>query len=159
MSFAIDWEYDTSQDKSYSLLVASGGYGTLYLKNTTSGTGMLIPYWYFGLGESKGEDIGVAESTTQLDSSGSSVVTFTGNYFSEANFPCKGFLLTAGAALDLFNHAGGAVSQAFCEYLFGIPVFAGVKCHGKYLAWAPGVGISCALVKYGPAEVYSLTPP
>jgi hypothetical protein len=155
MSYTTDWQYDTSQDKSYSVLLASGGSGTLYLKDTTSNRGMSISYWYFGLGQSKGEDLGVSESTTNLYSSGDAVVSFTGDFW-EGNFPCKGFLLTAGASLDLFNNAGGAVSQAFCEYLFGIPVFAGVRCHGKYLAWAPGVGISCALVKYGPATVYSL---
>ena len=113
---------------------------------------MSIPYWYIGLGESKGADLGIAESTTDMFSTGDSVVSLTGDFYA-GQFPCKGFLMSAGAAIDILGLTEGVASQTFCVYLFGIPVFAGVRCHGAYLATLPGLGISCALVKYDYATV------
>ena len=63
-----DWQYDTSEDTSVSLLLVSAGSGTLYLKNATTGERMTIPYSYLGLGESKGSDLGVSQSTTDMQS-------------------------------------------------------------------------------------------
>ena len=153
-----DWQYDTSEDTSVSLLLVSAGSGTLYLKNATTGERMTIPYSYIGLGESKGSDLGVSQSTTDMQSSGGSVITFSGDFYS-GQFPCKGFLLTAGAVADILGAGQGAASQAYCEYLFGIPVFAGVKCQGQYNATLPGVGISCAAVSYGYATNAAPTAP
>jgi hypothetical protein len=152
MAYTMDWEYDTSEDTSISLLVASGGSGTLYLKNATTGERMSIPYWYVGLGESKGSDLGVAQSTTDMYSAGDAVVSYTGDFY-QNKFPCKGFLMSAGAVLDIMGEQNGATSQTFCLYLFGVPVFAGVRCHGKYLSTLPGIGVSCAVVNYGYATV------
>jgi hypothetical protein len=143
-----DWQYDTSEDTSVSLLLVSAGSGTLYLKNAQTGERMTIPYSYIGLGESKGSDLGVSQSTTDMQSSGGTVVTYSGDFYA-GQFPCKGFLLTAGAVADILGANQGAASQAYCEYLFGFPVFAGVTCQGQYNATMPGVGISCATVSYG----------
>lgn len=153
-----DWQYDTSEDSSVSILVVSAGSGTLYLKNATTGDRMTIPYTYVGLGESKGSDLGVSSSTTAMQSSGGSVITFSGDFYA-GQFPCKGFLLTAGAVADVLGTSAGAASQAYCEYLFGFPVFAGVTCQGQYNASLPGAGISCAAVSYGYATDAAPTAP
>ncbi len=153
-----DWQYDTSEDTSVSLLLVSAGSGTLYLINKTTNDRMTIPYTYIGLGESKGSDLGVSQSTTNMQSSGGSVITFTGDFYA-GQFPCKGFLLTAGAVADILGANQGAASQAYCEYLFGFPVFAGVTCQGQYNSTLPGVGISCAAVSYGYATDAAPTNP
>ena len=153
-----DWQYDTSEDTSVSLLIVSAGSGTLYLKNATTGDRMTIPYTYIGLGESKGSDLGLSTSTTAMQSSGGSVITFSGDFYA-GQFPCKGFLLTAGAVADILGANQGAASQAYCEYLFGVPVFAGLTCQGQYNSTLPGVGISCAAVSYGYATDAAPTAP
>jgi hypothetical protein len=153
-----DWKYDTSEDTSLSLLLVSAGSGTLYLKNATTGERMTIPYTYIGLGESKGSDLGISQSTSDMQSSGGTVITYSGAFHS-GQFPCKGFLLTAGAVADILFAGQGAASQAACVYMFGFPVFAGVTCQGQYNSTLPGVGISCATVSYGYATGAAPTAP
>ena len=135
--FASEWSYDSSEDHSVSVLVASGGYGTLRLVHD-NGQKMLIPYTYFGLGESKGADLGYSESTFEMDSSGSRVTC--NGIFDDSYFPCKGYILTAGLV------SSQTKGFALTEYLFGaFPVRAGVKCRGAVNSAIPGAGISCSM--------------
>ena len=149
MSYSTDWVYDTSEDTSYSLFVLAGGSGTLYLKNTTNGDKMALSYTYFGAGESKGSDIGSASSTTDMDSSGGGVVMFQPNPFGQLSFPCGGFVISGGGAGGL---PGSSSGFALTEYLFGFPVFGGVRCSGTYSAALPGAGISVCAARFNVAS-------
>ena len=153
MSFLYtDWSYDSSEESSISIFVVSGGYGTLRLRNNITGQKMLIPYTYYGLGASKGEDVGYAKSTFDMDSSGGQVLTMIG-CFDDLTFPCKGFIMSAGVVDDLGGVLGGRRSQNWSIYMFGSPVGSLVRCHGAFLAALPGAGMASVVASYGPATL------
>lgn len=153
MIYSTDWAYDTSEDSSYSLFLVSGGYGTLYLTNTTNGDKMSVPYRYVGVGQSKGEDIGHAASTTDMESSGvGNVMGFGSAIFDEQTFPCSGMILNAGAATSASDN-GPADGGAYTIYFFGVPPTAAVKCTGKYLASSSGFGVAACLASFSAATL------
>ena len=95
----------------------------------------------------------MTRSTFDMDSSGVVVMTLTGD-FSEFTFPCRGFIMSGGGAIDFFGKfSGGIFSRSLCVYMFGFPVGSGVRCNGAFHAALPGVGLCTALAFYGPATI------
>jgi hypothetical protein len=151
--------YDTSREGSVSVLVWTGGSGTLFLKNQTTGEEMSIPYSYNAFGESKGADFGAAVSLVQTPSSGGyvNICNFSpSGDFGQGTFPCHGYLATMGG-----NTGGGAAGAGYALviWVFGLDIEAAMSSQGQFMAMLPGVGMSIALTTFGAATMGDSSPP
>jgi hypothetical protein len=150
--YATTVEYDTSEDFSGSIMIFSGGHGTLYLKDEVHQTRLTIPYTYVGVGASKGGDFGLSITEVSMLGTGGSLCTLDGNTIDEHFFPCQGSMVCAGAGL-----VAGA-SMAAWMFGGGIPPYGFIKTYGLSLAIGAGGGFGWAHVFYGRATSSKLIP-
>jgi hypothetical protein len=107
------WTYDTSEETSGSIVVATAGSGTLYFLNSDTGETMQVPYNYAGLGGSKGLVANWAVSTVDNTSVGTSVQVPPWGSFDASLFPCQGGLISVGGGVGL-NTFGGSSGGCAC---------------------------------------------
>jgi len=150
------WTYDTSQETSGSILIATAGQGTLYFVNSDTGETMQVPYSYKGLGTGKGAVANFAQSTADNPSDGTVQVLPWGT-FDSTIFPCSGQLVTVGATAGIFQPSFLPNSGACaCIFAFGmVPPQAYLLTVGEFNSVLPSAGISQCWVSYGEASSYA----
>lgn len=147
--YTTDWEYVTSEDTTYQFL-ASYSSGKVQLKNTVDGSTMDIQYTCLSASFGKGIPLGISESDL-TDPSGGYGPVMSNRVFDSLCFPCRGYILTFGGSIGFLRGEwkpgrGGAGLNIF---LFGqVPVFAGLRCWGKFRSTAPGGGLGGGLAHF-----------
>ncbi len=146
------WTYDTSQETSGSILIATAGQGTLYFLNSDTGETMQVPYSYKGVGIAKGIALNWATSSTDnwsTELGGVQVLPWA--TFDSTIFPCSGQLVIVGGAVGLGEGGGGV-----CLWAFGmLPPQAYLVTAGYTSSAFPTAGISQCWVSYGEASSYA----
>ena len=142
-----EWEYDTSEDTSVSLF-ASVSWGTLVLQKINNPKAkMRLKYHCVSIGNGKGLPANFSKSTLDFPSYGNTVVA--DKIFDEQSFPCRGYILGAGAGGLLDDGSHGPNAGNVTMFLFGIiPVFAGVRSWGGNYAVLPGAGLSAGIASF-----------
>jgi hypothetical protein len=145
------WTYDTSYEDSVSVAILNGAAGRLYLKNSSTGESLQVPYKYGSLGTSKGAVINYAKSVTSTPSGGiGNVYTLPWGDFSANTFPCFGWLVAIGAtagifAPSFFDNSG----KGICLWIFGgIPPGAVLLSWGNFDSVLPSAGIAAGAVDF-----------
>jgi hypothetical protein len=84
------------------------------------------------------------------DPSGGYGPVATNRPFDESCFPCKGYMLSLGGTLGVFDSDGGSGGGGSWNiYFFGAWPFAGVRCWGAYHATTPGAGVGGGIAGFG----------
>ena len=156
--YSTDWEYETSEDRSYGL-IGTYSTGTVILVNSATGERMRIKYKALAASLSKGLPVGASKSQL-TDPSGGVGPVCSNRYFDSFCFPCKGYILSAGGT---FGEAGDVLAKILNTtppndgpngmgvsiFYFGAWPFAGFRCWGQFTATTPGAGLSAALAGFG----------
>ncbi len=140
-----EWKVVTTEEISGTLLVGLS-FGKIYFESTVTGEKMTVKYRCINIGAGKGPPAGAAWSNISDPSGGfDNVGVMPGHYFGPLSFPCRGYLLGAGASSGVLGSilgmdvTGGGVTMA----LFGIvPVFAGIRLWGLGRGALPGGGLT-----------------
>ena len=159
--YETDWEYETSEDTSYGL-IGTVSTGTVVLANSATGEKMRIKYRALSCSLSKGLPIGASKSHFN-DPSGGVGPVCSNKYFDSLSFPCKGYILSAGATAGYAGEVAAKVlnvpppkegpnGAGISIFYFGTWPFAGFRCWGQFTATTPGAGLSAALAGFGLAD-------
>jgi hypothetical protein len=143
-----NWRYDTGSEDALSVGLASFGSGTLRLVNTVTSNAFTVDYTFFGLGPSRGADLGVSTSNFSTASgaigdSRVSRVPFSPE-FGPANFPSTGRLLTMGGSLCVGGNGDYGLSVCLWDFGLGAEMYT----WGRFSSALPGVGLCVALCVY-----------
>lgn len=147
--YTTDWEYVTSEDTTYQFL-GSYSTGKVQLKNTVDGSTMDIRYTCLSASFGKGIPIGYSESTLADPSGGVGPVT-SDRVFDSLCFPCRGYILALGGTVGFLHRhpIAGIGGGGLNIFLFGqVPVFAGLRCWGKFRSTTPGGGLGGGLAHF-----------
>ncbi|MGO4713905.1 hypothetical protein [Bradyrhizobium sp. 2TAF24] len=159
--YTTDWTYETSEDTSVGL-IGTYSTGTVVLSNNATGDEMRISYKALSCSLSKGLPFGITKSHF-TDPSGGVGPVCSNRYFDSMCFPCRGYILSAGAT---FGESGEVLAKIFdmpppkpgpngggaSIFYFGAWPFAGFRCWGQFTATTPGGGLSAALAGFGIAD-------
>lgn len=144
--YSSNWEYETSEDQTGSF-VAAVSFGKIILKNVVDGDRMTIQYRCVSMGLSKGLPFGVSRSQFTDPSVGFGSVV-SNNYFGAFDFPCRGYILSAGGTLGVLQSDGATSGQLWNIFYFGLSPFAALRCSGAYRATTPGGGVGGGLAGF-----------
>lgn len=148
--YTTNWEYETSEDTTGSMF-ASVSFGRLILRNVVSDERMTIKYRCVSLSLSKGLPIGFSQSHFTDPSKGYGPVA-SNRYFDSFCFPCRGYILSAGATLGALNEDKGPGGSSWNIFFFGLWPFAGLRCWGAYNATTPGGGVGGGMASFSLEE-------
>jgi hypothetical protein len=148
------WIYDTSNEASYSLNLATIGSGRFFLKNEANKDEKLtISYFYATLGYAKGGSINYAASLTSDPSYRIGHIAVRRDCtFGPGSFPCYGYIvfgaLTAGLLQPSFlSHSGGEIALAVLGPVPELP-FAVIAFRGLFNSILPSGGVSLGPCRY-----------